>query len=221
MARDAGDRLDPADILYAYELGYFPMARSRAAASVVWVLPGMRGLLDLDAARLPRRLARTVRASTLEIRVDTAFRAVMEGCAAATPGRPDTWINPAIEEAYAELHGMGRAHSVECWRDGALVGGLDGVTLGAVFCGESMFSRERDASKIAMAHLIARLKATGFRLLDTQFHTEHLAQFGVAAVPNADYQAALQRLKTVRADFTAPDAQSAARTVLQSMTQTS
>ncbi|MGF1544844.1 MAG: leucyl/phenylalanyl-tRNA--protein transferase [Parvularculaceae bacterium] len=221
MPRANLKRLDPADILNAYALGYFPMARTRSDADVVWVLPERRGVLQLARARAPKKLRRLVKRETFRVRVDTAFSAVVAACAEAAPGREDTWINADIEKAYAALHAQGVAHSVECWRNGALVGGRYGVAVGGVFCGESMFSREADASKVAMLHLIARLRIGGFEVLDTQFHTEHLAQFGVEERPNAAYQEMLKRLVAVGADFNRAPGQLSSTTVLQSITQTS
>ena len=221
MPRDSASRIDPDDLLKAYTLGYFPMARSRRDDNAIWVLPDMRGVLPLDEARAPRRLLRTLKSEPFEVTVDSAFAAVISACAAKSKGREDTWINGVIEDAYLDLHRMGFAHSVECRREGKLVGGLYGVAIGAVFCGESMFSSMRDASKIALLHLIARLKLAGFRLLDTQFHTPHLAQFGVMECPDTDYQKMLSQLIGVRADFRAPPDQLSTLTVLQSITQTS
>jgi len=222
MARDSASSLDPNDILAGYSLGYFPMARTREDRDVVWVLPEMRGVLPLERARAPRKLLKLLRRAPFEIRVDAAFQAVMLACAAAAPGREETWINDQILEAYCELHFMGRAHSVECWLDGALVGGLYGVAIGGVFCGESMFSRVRDASKIAMLHLIARLRLGGFGMLDAQFHTDHLAQFGVEEWPDAEYQKELRRLIARPGDFySASGAPSETISVWQSITQTS
>jgi leucyl/phenylalanyl-tRNA--protein transferase len=221
MPRDASSRIDPDDLLKAYTLGYFPMARSRHDDAAIWVLPDERGVLPLDAARAPRRLVRTLKLEPFEVRVDTCFADVIAACARRAKNRADTWINPAIEEVYLELHHRGYAHSVECWKAGRLVGGLYGVALGAIFCGESMFSTERDASKIAMLHLIARLKMTGFKLLDTQFWTPHLAQFGVAECPDTDYQKMLARCSVMKADFGAAPAQLSTSTVLQSITHTS
>lgn len=221
MARDAASRIDPDELLKAYTLGYFPMARSRFEDAVLWVLPDERGVLPLDEARAPKRLLRTLAQERFEVRVDTRFADVIAACARAGKGRPDTWINHAIEDVYLELHKAGYAHSVECWRDGRLVGGLYGVAIGRIFCGESMFSVERDASKIALLHLIARLKLAGFALLDTQFFSPHLGQFGVRECPSTDYQAMLDRYLHARADFRAPPDQLPTLTVLQSITQTS
>lgn len=220
MPRDADSRIDPDDLLKAYTLGYFPMARSRHDDTAIWVLPETRGVLPLDAARAPRRLLQTLKREPFEIRVDTSFSQVISECARSVAGRKDTWINPAIEDVYLELHHAGRAHSVECWRNDKLVGGVYGVALGAIFCGESMFSRTRDASKIALVHLIARLKAAGFEMLDTQFWTPHLSQFGVIECPDTDYQKTLARLIQTPADFSAVR-QLSTSTVLQSIAQTS
>lgn len=220
MPRDSAFRIDPDDLLKAYTLGYFPMARSRRDEAAIWVLPEVRGVLPLDEATAPRRLLRTLKRAPFEIRVDTRFADVIAACARRAKGREDTWINPAIEEVYLELHRAGFAHSVECWRDETLVGGLYGVAIGAVFCGESMFSLARDASKIAFLNLIARLKAAGFELLDTQFWTPHLAQFGVRECPNTEYMKALETLVRAPADFSAV-AQPSTFDVLQSITQTS
>ena len=221
MPRDPSARIDPDDLLKAYTLGYFPMARTRFDEHVVWVLPEERGVLPLDEARAPRRLLRTLGAAPFEIRINTAFGAVIAACAKSAKGRSDTWINHSIEEVFMTLHAAGFAHSVECWRDGQLAGGLYGLAIGEVFCGESVFALARDASKIAMLHLIARLKHAGFRLLDTQFFTPHLSQFGVRECPDTDYQAMLASMLDRRADFLKAPLQLPALTVLQSITQTS
>jgi leucyl/phenylalanyl-tRNA---protein transferase len=183
--------LDPDLLLRAYSVGVFPMANTRDAADIFWVEPKKRGVLPLDRFHLSRSLAKTVRSDKYRVTVDTAFERVVALCAETTGQRPDTWINPPIEAAYAELHRRGYAHSVESWRGDELVGGLYGVRLGAAFFGESMFSRARDASKVALTHLVARLKAGGFRLLDCQFQTEHLASLGTIEVPREDYVALL------------------------------
>ncbi len=202
-------------------LGYFPMAQHRDDAHVVWVLPDERGVLLLDRARAPKKLRRLIKTEPFEVRVDTDFAGVIAACAEARPERPDTWINDAIVEVYSELHFLGRAHSVECYRDGELVGGLYGVALGGIFCGESMFSRVAHASKVAMVYLMARLKLAGFSVLDTQFHTGHLGQFGVEEVPNAAYQRLLARHVADDARFGDPPAYLSTATVLQSITQMS
>ncbi|MBT8471286.1 MAG: leucyl/phenylalanyl-tRNA--protein transferase [Marinicaulis sp.] len=222
MPRDSHEPITPDEIIRAYSLGYFPMARARDDAEVVWVLPDERGVIFPADAKMPKRLARTVRQEIFEIRVNTAFGKVLEACAEQQKSRPDTWINDAIIEVYSELHYMGLAHSVECWRGGKLAGGLYGVALGGVFCGESMFSRERDASKVAMAHLMARIKAGGFKMIDAQFYNEHLVQFGLIGLPNEDYQTRLQAaLLESPLDVFGPDYQSDTTSVLQSITQTS
>ena len=183
--------LDPDLLLRAYSVGVFPMASTRDAADVFWVEPKKRGILPLDRFHLSRSLAKTIRSDRFTVTVDQAFGEVVARCAEATARRPDTWINPDIETAYAELHRRGYAHSVETWQGGELVGGLYGVRLGAAFFGESMFSRVRDASKVALAHLVARLKVGGFRLLDCQFLTEHLASLGTIEVGRQAYVALL------------------------------
>lgn len=180
-------RLTPDLLLRAYAAGIFPMAESRHDQELFWVDPEQRGIIPLASFHVPRKLRRTVRRSPFEIRCDTAFEAVMQACSEPAPGRPDSWINDEIIRAYTELHRLGHAHSVEAWADGDLVGGLYGVSLGAAFFGESMFSRATDASKVALVHLIARLRPGGFTLLDTQFITRHLQQFGSREVPRETY----------------------------------
>lgn len=175
-------------LLRAYSLGLFPMADSRGSDKLYWLDPEQRGILPLDRFHLSRRLLRTVRSGVFEVSVDRDFPATIAGCASSAPGRLDTWINPQIEHLYGQLHRMGHAHSVECRRDGLLVGGLYGVALGGAFFGESMFSFATDASKVALVHLIARLRLGGFRLLDTQFVTTHLSQFGVEEIPRDQYK---------------------------------
>ena len=189
------------DLLGLYARGVFPMAESRDDPRLYVVDPPERGILPLDDFRIARRLARTVRQDRFEIRIDTAFEAVVDGCAGGGPDRPDSWINPEIRRLYLGLRERGCAHSVETWRDGHLVGGLYGVRLGAAFFGESMFSRETDASKVALVHLVARLRTGGFQLLDCQFLTDHLAQFGVRAVPRRTYRALLKRAIALPADL--------------------
>ena len=183
--------LDPDLLLRAYSVGVFPMASTRDADDVFWVEPKKRGVLPLDAFHLSHSLAKTIRSDRYTVTVDRAFGEIVSHCAEATARRPDTWINPDIEVAYAELHRRGYAHSVETWQDGEIVGGLYGVRLGAAFFGESMFSRARDASKVALAHLVARLKVGGFKLLDCQFLTDHLASLGTIEVGRDAYVALL------------------------------
>lgn len=199
-------RLDPDLLLRAYTLGVFPMAENRDAADVFWVEPKKRGILPLDRFHLPRSLARVLKAERFTITADAAFVAVMQGCAEAADDRRETWINPSIIAGYSALHARGNAHSVECWRGDLLVGGLYGVKLGAAFFGESMFTRERDASKCALAALVARLRVGGFRLLDTQFLTPHLARFGAVEVPRLAYKVQLAGALSTSGDFAALDA---------------
>lgn len=180
-------KLDPDLLLRAYSVGVFPMADSRRANEVYWVEPRKRGVLPLDQFRLSRSLTKKIRADRFSVTADKAFDTVVRMCAEATPDRPETWINEDIERAYSILHARGHAHSIECWLDGDLVGGLYGVKLGGAFFGESMFSRERDASKIALAWLVARLKAGGFSLLDCQFITSHLASLGAIEIGRDEY----------------------------------
>lgn len=199
-------RLDPDLLLRAYALGVFPMAEHRGASDVFWVEPKKRGVIPLDRFHLSASLAKTLKSDRFTITADRAFGAVMEGCAEPAPGRPDTWINPTILEAYRALHARGNAHSVEAWAGGELVGGLYGVKLGAAFFGESMFTRVRDASKVALAHLVARLRAGGFRLLDTQFLTPHLARLGAVELPRAAYRVQLESALGGAGDFFALEA---------------
>lgn len=184
--------LSPDLLLKAYAIGVFPMAEGRADPRIVFVDPDRRGVLPLDEFHMPRSLKKTIKRGIFEIRCDTAFPEVLAGCAESTPKRKDTWINPEIERLYNQLYRLGFAHSVETWRDGRLVGGLYGVALGAAFFGESMFSRETDASKVALAALVERLKRGGFTLLDTQFLTEHLARFGAREIPRDQYRTMLE-----------------------------
>jgi leucyl/phenylalanyl-tRNA---protein transferase len=178
----------PELLLRAYRAGLFPMAETRGGERLYWLDPERRGVLPLDGFHLPRRLLRTVLSGGFEVTADSDFPATIAGCAEAGPGREDTWINPEIERLFTALFRMGHAHSVECRKGGVLVGGLYGVRLGGAFFGESMFSRVRDASKVALVHLVARLRLGGFHLLDTQFVTTHLARFGALEIPRDDYK---------------------------------
>lgn len=182
----------PSELLDCYRRGVFPMADSRDDPRLFLVDPDLRGVLPLDRFHLSKSLRKVVRQDPFEIRVDTAFTSVMELCAESAPDRPNTWINSPILNLYSSLHRQGHAHSVEAWKDGALVGGLYGVSLKGAFFGESMFSRATNASKVALAHLVARLRAGGYRLLDTQFVTSHLETFGVEEVPREQFH---ERLK--------------------------
>ena len=186
-------RLTPDILLRAYAEGLFPMAERRDDPTLFWVSPDLRGIFPLDGVHISKRLARTVRGDKFTVTTDTVFAAVMEACAAPAPGREETWINDEIVRLYGALHASGHAHSIETRRDGKLVGGLYGVTLGGAFFGESMFSRETDASKVAFIHLVARLKRGGYRLLDAQFLTPHLARLGAVEIPRAEYLAKLSR----------------------------
>ncbi len=185
------DVLDPQLVLGAYSVGVFPMADSRDAASVYWVEPRRRAVLPLDGFQLSRSLRKTIAADRFQVTVDTAFERVVQLCAESVAGRPETWINDGIERVFQTLHAMGFAHSVECWDGGKLVGGLYGLALGRAFFGESMVSRATDASKVALAHLVARLRTGGFTLLDCQFQTSHLASLGAIEIDRADYVALL------------------------------
>jgi leucyl/phenylalanyl-tRNA---protein transferase len=197
----ANSEITPEVLLRAYACGIFPMAESADDPSLFWVEPEMRGVIPLDAFRIASRLARTVRTDAFTVTVDRAFKAVIAGCAAPQAGRNDTWINQRIRDLYIGLHGLGHAHSVEVWKDDDLVGGLYGVSLGRAFFGESMFHRARDASKVALVHLVARLIIGGFELLDTQYVTEHLRSFGATEVPRRRYTALLDKALKGEADF--------------------
>lgn len=183
--------LDPDLVLRAYAMGVFPMAEHRDEASVFWVEPRLRAILPLDGFHLSRSLRKTIAADRFQVTADAAFERVIALCAEAAADRPDTWINPAIERVFTQLHRRGFAHSIECWDGERLVGGLYGLALGRAFFGESMVSRARDASKVAIAWLVARLRAGGFTLLDCQFMTDHLASLGAVEVPREDYLALL------------------------------
>ena len=189
------------ELIDCYARGVFPMGDSREDERIFLVDPERRGVIPLNGFRIPRRLARTVRNDEFQVRVDSAFGAVLEACAAPRPGRSETWINAPIQHLYADLFSQGLAHSVECWREGVLVGGLYGVSLGGAFFGESMYSEARDASKVALAHLVARLKIGGYRLLDAQFTTDHLTQFGAEEVLRADYLRRLADALEHQGDF--------------------
>lgn len=206
--------LSPTLLLRAYAAGVFPMAESATSTEIYWFDPKVRGILPLDGFHVPRRLRRTIRQERFAVTIDRAFPEVVAGCAAPADDRQSTWINAEIRDQYGELHRLGFAHSVECWLDGRLVGGAYGVALGGAFFGESMFSRVTDASKVALVHLVARLRRAGFRLLDTQFVTEHLTQFGAREIPRAHYRRLLERALAVTVDFDAVDQAAAVRTLL-------
>lgn len=195
--------ITPDLLLRAYACGIFPMAESADDPTLFWVEPELRGVIPLAGFRVSSRLARTVRSNQFHVTVDTAFDQVIDGCAAPQPGREDTWINRRIRELYAGLYQIGHCHTVEVWKDDDLVGGLYGVTLGSAFFGESMFHRATDASKVALVHLVARLIAGGFTLLDTQFVTDHLRSFGAVEVSRRRYRALLDQAVAQDADFMA------------------
>jgi leucyl/phenylalanyl-tRNA--protein transferase len=185
---NASSEVTPELLLRAYACGIFPMSESADDPSLFWVEPEQRGVIPLTGFKVSSRLARTVRSDVFTVRVNTAFRRVVAECAAPKPGREDTWINGRIRDLYGALHEMGHAHSVEVWQEDDLVGGLYGVSLGRAFFGESMFHHARDASKVALVHLVARLIAGGFVLLDTQYVTDHLISFGAVEVPRNRYR---------------------------------
>lgn len=193
--------ITPQVLLKAYACGIFPMAESAEDNALYWIDPDRRGVLPFEDFHVPRRLWRVIRSQRFDIRIDTAFAATLDGCAEPAPGRRSTWINARIRNLYTELHKLGHCHSVECWREGRLVGGLYGVRLGGAFFGESMFSRETDASKVALAWLVGRLRVGGFSLLDTQFVTGHLQRFGAVELSREDYQKRLDAALAIQGDF--------------------
>ncbi len=214
--------LTPELLLRAYAAGIFPMAESADSKELLWFDPPLRGILPLDGFHVPRSLRKIVRRRVFQVKVDTAFRDVVIACGEPTADRPNTWINEDILNAYAALHERGYAHSVECWRDGRLVGGLYGVALGAAFFGESMFSRETDASKVALVHLVARLVRGRFGLLDTQFVTSHLARFGAVEISRIRYKRLLNAAVSREARFHCGVSEAElVDSFLQSITQTS
>jgi leucyl/phenylalanyl-tRNA--protein transferase len=209
------------DLIACYRRGVFPMADARDDERIFLIDPDRRGVIPLQGFHVPHRLARTVRADAFQVRIDTAFETVIEACAESRPGRMETWINAPIQALYGELYARGLAHSVECWAGSELVGGLYGVTLGAAFFGESMFSLARDSSKVALIHLVARLIAGRFQLLDTQFLTGHLSQFGAQDIPRAHYRKRLMLALAGDADFDRLAAYADGASVLQAISQAS
>ena len=195
--------ITPQILLRAYAAGIFPMAETAEDPALYWVEPEERGIIPLDGLHISRSLRRTVRRRIFEVRIDADFPAVIAACAEKAPDRASTWINGRIRSLYTQLHRMGACHSIECWRNGDLQGGLYGVRIGAVFFGESMFSRAADASKVALVHLVARLNAGGFHLLDTQFVNAHLGRFGAISLPKAEYHQMLEAALDANADFLA------------------
>jgi leucyl/phenylalanyl-tRNA--protein transferase len=215
------ERFSVEDLIECYRRGVFPMADARHDRRVFLVDPARRGVIPLDRFHVSRRLARTVRQDRFEIRTDTAFRDVVYACAAPRSGRMETWINEPIQDMCCALFARGFAHSVEAWRDGRIVGGLYGVALGGAFFGESMFSIERDASKVALTHLVARLKIGGFRLLDAQFLTEHLASLGAEEITRAEYARRLADALAAPADFARIGAYAGGVAAMQAISQAS
>ncbi len=193
--------ITPEVLLKAYSIGLFPMAESADDPTLFWMDPEARGIFPLDGIIVSKSLAKSVRSGKFLVTCDTSFADVLAACAAPMPDRPNTWINARIRDLYGTLFDLGYAHSVEVWHDGALAGGLYGVAIGGAFFGESMFHRVRDASKVALVHLAARLTAGGFTLLDTQFVTSHLASLGAVEIPRATYHRRLAKALTVRANF--------------------
>ncbi|WP_417318325.1 leucyl/phenylalanyl-tRNA--protein transferase [Emcibacter sp.] len=210
-------------LLHAYSQGIFPMGESADSDEIFWVDPELRGIFPFERFHVPSRLARKIRKQPFEIRLDTAFRDVMKACAETIPDteRDNTWINDTILDRYYELFKMGFAHSVECWREDKLVGGLYGVSIGGAFCGESMFHKETDASKVALVYLVARLKKAGYTLLDTQFVTDHLEKFGAVEIPRMEYKARLARALELEPDFYSLGGDASPETILHLVTQIS
>ena len=215
------DRFSIDDLIDCYRRGVFPMADARHDRRVFLVDPARRGVIPLDGFHVSRRLARTIRADRFDVRIDTAFSTVVAACAAPRDGRMETWINEPIQAMCDGLFERGVAHSVEAWREGRLVGGLYGLELGGAFFGESMFSLERDASKVALAHLVARLKIGGFRMLDAQFQTEHLSGFGALEISRAEYAARLADALAAPADFRRIDPYAGGAAAMQVISQAS
>ena len=201
--------ITPEVLLKAYACGIFPMAESAEDPSLYWIEPDLRGIIPLERFHVAGRLARTVRSDQFRITINRDFDGVIDGCAEPQEGRPRTWINERIRTLYRKLHERRHCHSLEVWLDGELVGGLYGVALGRAFFGESMFHRTRDASKVALVHLVARLKAGGYLLLDTQFVTDHLKSFGAIEVPRRQYHRLLETAISGEGDFMALDKRAA------------
>jgi leucyl/phenylalanyl-tRNA---protein transferase len=216
--------ITPELLLSAYMQGIFPMAESADSDDVFWVDPDERGIFPLDQFHVPKKLAKKIKSEPFKVRINTAFQEVMLKCAEPTDNvdRQNTWINKTILTRYNELHEMGYAHSVECWQDQDLVGGLYGVSLNGAFCGESMFHTVTDASKIALVYLVARLKVGGYRLLDTQFVTDQLSQFGAIEISRKEYRDRLKEALLVEdSNFYSMSEEADGSTILQSVTQTS
>lgn len=213
--------ITPQTLIDAYSVGIFPMAESAEDDALYWIDPEMRGILPLSSFHIPKRLARTIRSCKFDIRIDGDFKQVIEACASTNNIRNTTWINRRIRNLYTDLFELGYCHCVETWLDGEMVGGLYGVRLGGAFFGESMFSKTRDASKVALVYLVARLKYGGFKLLDTQFVTDHLQQFGAVEMPQAEYKEALREALEYSGDFHLLNQRASPGDILQSVSQTS
>ncbi|MEM6727713.1 MAG: leucyl/phenylalanyl-tRNA--protein transferase [Pseudomonadota bacterium] len=209
--------LSPELLLKAYQVGIFPMSEARHATTLFWVDPERRGVMPLDGLHVSRSLRRAVRRQDYDVRVNSDFAGVLDGCAA----RPETWINDELRALYLALHLQGHAHSLEIWGENGIAGAIFGVTIGGAFFGESMFSARTNGSKIAMVYLVDRLRRAGFALFDTQFITAHLASLGAVEISRATYRAELERALLLSADFTAPPGPTGAQDVLQRITQTS
>ena len=213
--------ITPQVLLKAYACGIFPMAEDAKKNEIYWIEPEKRGIIPLESAHIPKRLAKTIRQNKFEIHIDRSFEGVIEACGSKEAGRDSTWINNQIKELYKELFNSGYCHTVETWYEGKLVGGLYGVHLGGAFFGESMFSLMRDASKVALAYLMARLIYGKFQLLDTQFVTDHLKTFGAKEVYRDQFQRLLENALSHSADFSSLPEDSSPSTVLQLINQTS
>ncbi len=209
--------LTPELLLRAYSAGVFPMAESRDDSEVFWVDPRARGIIPLNGFHISRTLRRKILSGRFEITLDQAFEDVVEGCAT----RAETWINHRIQGLYLDLHAMGRAHSIEVWSNKELAGGIYGVAIGGAFFGESMFSRVTDASKVALAYMVDRVRNAGFALFDTQFITDHLASLGAVEISREDYHARLAEALNIHADFDLPGSLPSPQTLVQRMTHTS
>ena len=219
LSGDAAFTVD--DLIACYARGVFPMADAADDEDIFLIEPEARGIIPLDGFHVPRRLARTIRSDRFQVRLNADFEAVLDACAEARPNRPETWISAPIKRLYMELYRRGLAHSVETWADGRFAGGLYGVSLGGAFFGESMVSHARDASKVALAYLVARLKVGRYRLLDAQFMTDHLSQFGGMTLTRAAYRKRLAGAITSDADFFRLEAYAGGSAVLQAISQAS
>lgn len=213
--------LNAESLLNAYRSGLFPMAESRKATVINWICPRIRGILPLNQFHLPKRLKRKIKTWPHKVLVNQNFKAVIEACAAPRSNQHETWINDEIIAIYCEIHALGFAHSIECWSNEKLIGGLYGIAIGGAFFGESMFSLVTDASKVALVHLVARLNVGSYKLLDIQFTTSHLECFGAMSIPHHQYIKLLKHALTKRGDFYSLGANPDSNLILQSITQTS